>query len=147
MARLQEVRTFASRRLNMAFDGNWGKTSVIEALKDIPHEIKRVFYIYESDLNITRGGHRLKKSIQSLICISGSYNIFIDDGENQQNVVLDKPSKILILEPRDWHAMTNTSLNSILLVISSQYYDPEEYVDEPYPTTPKDVVDKVYGGR
>ncbi len=147
MAILQDVKTFSSRRLNTTFQGNWGKTSIIEALQDFPYDIKRVFYIYDSDLNITRGGHRLKKSVQGLICINGSYDIFIDDGKTQQNITLDTPSKILILDGRDWHAMTNTEPNSILLVISSEHYDPKEYIDDPYLSTPKEIVQKVYGGR
>ena len=147
MAKVQDIRTFANRRINTKFIGNWGKTSVVEALNDLPFEIKRIFYIYDSDLNITRGGHRLAKSVQALICISGSYVIFIDDWKTQQEIILDSPSKMVIMENKDWHTMTNTSPNSILLVISSEHYDPSEYIDEPYPSTPKEIADRVYSGR
>lgn len=119
MAYIIELPTFSDKR---------GKLTVIE--KVLPFEIKRVYYIYEAKEK--RGGHRHKKNIQALICLNGSCEIFINDGEKKETILLDSPSKCLIVEPKDWHTMDNFSDGSILLVLASEYYDINDYIDEEY---------------
>ncbi len=108
-------------------DGRGGLT-VIEKL--LPFDIKRIYYIY--NVSEKRGGHRHKKSIQALICLGGSCEIYVNDGKVEQIFVLDSPDKCLILEPRDWHTMDNFSKGSNLLVLASEYYDISDYIDEKY---------------
>lgn len=110
------------------FSDERGKLTVIEKL--LPFKIKRVYFLY--DVKTKRGGHRHKKTIQALICINGSCEIFIDDGVNKKNITLNSPNKCLVLEPKDWHTMDHFSKNSTLLVISSEFYDSEDYIDEKY---------------
>ena len=110
------------------FSDTRGSLTVFE--KVLPCEIKRAYWIYEA--NTIRGGHRHKKSIQALICLSGSCEIFCNDGESKNYFVLDTPKQCLIIEKKDWHTMDKFSPNSILLVLSSEYYDVEDYIDEPY---------------
>ncbi len=119
MAYLIDLPTFVDNR---------GKLTVIE--KILPFEIKRVYYIYE--VKTKRGGHRHKKNFQALVCLNGSCEIFINDGEKKETILLDSPSKCLILEPKDWHTMDNFSDGSILLVLASEYYDVNDYIDEEY---------------
>lgn len=145
MAKLLDVRTYENRRISPQDNKVWGKTAVLEALRDIPLSIKRVFFIYGTNTAVIRGGHRLKKTIQGLICLHGKYEVFVDDSITQRRYILDTPSKILILDNKDWHTMQSKVSKSILLVLSSRHYDVNDYIDEPYPTTPKKIVDKVYG--
>ena len=106
-----------------------GNLTVIE--KTIPFEIKRIFYIYGVD-NSARGGHRHKKTKQAAICIQGSCHIYNNDGAQEDNFVLDKPNKCLILETQDWHTMDNFSDDAILMVLASEYFDQSDYIFEPY---------------
>lgn len=110
------------------FSDDRGSLSVVEKL--LPFEIKRFYYIY--DVKDKRGGHRHKKTIQALICLGGSCEIYVNNGEIEETVILDTPSKCLILDPKDWHTMENFSKGSTLLVFSSEYYDKDDYIDEEY---------------
>lgn len=107
-----------------------GSLTVTE--QEIPFVIKRVYYIYNVGENITRGGHRHHKTIQALICISGSCEIFVNDGDEKQTFLLDSPSKCLILDAKDWHTMSAFSNDGVLLVLASELYDVNDYIDEEY---------------
>jgi dTDP-4-dehydrorhamnose 3,5-epimerase-like enzyme len=111
------------------FSDDRGSLSVIE--KIIPFPIKRIFYIYDVK-NSVRGGHRHHKTIQAAICISGACKIFSSNGTKESVYVLDSPNKCLVLEPEDWHTMYDFSEGSILLVLASEEFDPEDYIYEPY---------------
>lgn len=103
--------------------------SIAIAEKVIPFNIKRVYWIYQ--FNAKRGGHRHKKTIQALVCINGSCEIFIDNGKEKKSVMLDRSNKCLVLEPDDWHTMECYDKNAVLLVMASEYYDKDDYVYEP----------------
>ena len=106
-----------------------GSLSFIE--KIMPGTIKRVFYIYGAN-DGQRGGHRHHKTWNALICIAGTCRVYSNDGQKEEYFLLDDSSSCLILEPKDWHIMDSFSENSILLVLSNEFYDKADYIDEPY---------------
>ena len=110
------------------FDDERGSLTVVE--KKLPFDIKRFYYIY--DVSDKRGGHRHKKTIQALISLGGSCEIYTHDGNKEETYILDSPNKCLILDSKDWHTMDNFSKGSTLLVFSSEYYDKDDYIDEEY---------------
>lgn len=111
------------------FHSDAGNLTVFE--KIIPGNIKRVFYIYGTSQS-QRGGHRHHKSWNALICLHGSCRVYSNDGEKEDTFVLDNPKTCLILEPKDWHIMDTFSSDAILLVLSNEFYDQSDYIDEPY---------------
>ena len=119
MAYIIKLPTFTDRR---------GKLTVAE--KVLPFEIKRLYYIY--DATEKRGGHRHHKSIQALICLNGSCEIYVNNNIKDEIILLDSPDKCLIIDPVDWHTMDKFTPGSILLVFSSEYYDVNDYIDEAY---------------
>lgn len=68
-----------------------GNLVVIEGNKDIPFDIKRVFYMYGTEPNVVRGSHANKKSAFVLINVAGKTKIKIDDGFSVTIIDLDKP--------------------------------------------------------
>jgi len=108
---------------------NRGSLTVIE--KEIPFEIKRVFYIYGAD-NSIRGGHRHKSTIQAAVCLNGSCKIKCLNAAEEIVLLLDSPDKCIILQPEDWHQMYDFTENAILLVLASEYYNPDDYIYERY---------------
>ena len=122
MAHVINFRTFTDTR---------GNLTVIE--KEVPFEIKRVYYIYGVTGNAIRGQHRHYKTIHALVCIKGSCEIFINDGKKTETHTLNTPDQGLVLMPEDWHSMYNFSEDAVLLVFASEYYDPDEYIAEEYP--------------
>lgn len=105
-----------------------GGLTVIE--KDVPFDIRRIYYIYDVPGESVRGGHRHHKAIQALICIQGSCEVFVNDGKTEAVYLLDRLDRCLIVEPQDWHTMSKFADNAILIVLSSEYYNPDDYIKE-----------------
>ena len=64
--------------------------------------------------------------------LSGSCKVFVEDGTDKNTFELGEPNKCLSVEPRDWHTMDKFSLGSTLLVLASEYYARDDYIDEAY---------------
>ena len=79
-----------------------------------------------------RGGHRHKKTIQALICLDGSCEVYVNDGQKKEIFLLDSPSKCLLLKPEDWHTMDKFTKGSTLLVFASEFYNKDDYISEEY---------------
>ena len=106
-----------------------GHLTVIE--REIPFEIKRVFYIYGVHAeSITRGGHCHHRTTHAAVCVSGSCKVYVNDGEKEETFLLDSPEKCLILDCQDWHTMFSFTADAVLVVLASEYYDPDEYIYE-----------------
>jgi dTDP-4-dehydrorhamnose 3,5-epimerase-like enzyme len=110
------------------FDDGRGSLCVVERL--LPFSVKRIYYIF--NVSDERGGHRHKKTIQALICLSGSCEVFVNNGRKKNTYLLDEPHKCLIVESKDWHTMDGFSKMATLLVLASEYYDANDYIDKPY---------------
>ncbi|MDB5053209.1 MAG: WxcM domain protein [Bacilli bacterium] len=107
-----------------------GFLTVIEGNTTIPFDIKRVFYIYGSKLEVRRGSHAHFKTRQALICVSGHCEVSLDNLIRKENILLDSPVKVLLLEANDWHDMYNFSADCVLLVLASHHYDPQDYIHD-----------------
>ncbi|WP_431811495.1 sugar 3,4-ketoisomerase [Lysinibacillus sp. FW12] len=105
-----------------------GNLSVIENQVHVPFEVKRVFYIYSTKQGVCRGFHAHYKTRQALISVSGSCKVFLDNTIRTDEVLLDAPNKVLILEPNDWHEMYDFSEDCVLLVLASELYDSKDYI-------------------
>lgn len=105
-----------------------GKLVVVEGMKDIPFDIKRIFYIYGSDTTVVRGQHANRRSEFVLINVCGSSKVRIRDGKKDEVFVLDKPHTGIYLPKMLWKDMYDFSEDSILLVLASEQYDSAEYI-------------------
>lgn len=106
-----------------------GHLVIAEGVKDIPFEIKRVFYIYGTQGDVVRGQHANLNSQFVLINIAGTSKVKVRDGKTYEEVfVLDKPNMGLYLPNMVWKDMYDFSLDSILLVLASEHYDEHEYI-------------------
>lgn len=105
-----------------------GKLVVVEGMKDIPFEIKRIFYIYGSDTTVVRGQHANRRSEFVLINVCGSSKVRVTDGKKDEIFVLDKPHTGIYLPKMLWKDMYDFSEDSILLVLASEVYDSSEYI-------------------
>ena len=105
-----------------------GALSFFEANRDIPFEIKRIYYIYNVPQNTQRGAHAHKELKQLLFCPYGSVKVLLDDGEEKTEVMLDHPAKALIVNPLIWHDMIWCEKDSVLCVAASDYYNEDDYL-------------------
>lgn len=109
-------------------DSRYGSLSFIEGKRDIPFPIRRVYWITETEADLHRGFHAHKLNCQLLFCPHGSIDIILDDGEKKDTVRLDEPGKGLLLMPGLWREMIWNESGSVLCVLASEYYDPDEYI-------------------
>ena len=105
-----------------------GKLVVVEGARDIPFEIKRVFYIYGSDSQVVRGQHANRNSEFVLINVSGSSKVRVDNGFEEEIIELNRPRMGLYLPTMVWKDMYDFSEDSVLLVLANTHYDGHEYI-------------------
>lgn len=105
-----------------------GQLVALEEFKDIPFEIKRVYYMYDTGEGIHRGFHAHKTLKQILICIHGSCKVLLDNGEEKKIVSLEKPYEGLYISHNMWREMYDFSPDAVLMVLASEYYDESDYI-------------------
>ena len=105
-----------------------GMLVALEELKDIPFEIKRVYYMYDTKENVRRGFHAHKSLEQILICIHGSCKILLDNGIEKKVVSLEKPYEGLYIANDIWREMYDFSSDAVLMVLASDFYKEEDYI-------------------
>lgn len=105
-----------------------GQLVALEELKDIPFEIKRIYYMYDTGEDVRRGYHAHRNLEQVLICIHGSCKILLDNGKERKKVFLDKPYEGLYVSSNMWREMYDFSSDAVLLVLASDYYREEDYI-------------------
>jgi len=113
--------------LHLIQDKN-GDLVFLEALKDVDFEIKRVYWISNVTTETLRGFHAHRKLDQLLICIYGRIEIMYDNGFTRGSCLLDKSFKGFYVRRGIWHTMKWLQESSILLAITSDYYDESDYI-------------------
>ena len=105
-----------------------GQLVALEEYKDIPFEIKRVYYMYDTKAGVVRGHHAHKSLEQILICIHGSCKIKLDNGKEKKIVHLEKPYEGLYVANNMWREMYDFSDDAVLMVLASEIYNEEDYI-------------------
>ena len=105
-----------------------GSLVELEEYSDIPFEIKRVYYMYDTKKGVHRGFHAHKKLEQILICIHGTCDVLLDNGKQKKIVSLEKPYEGLYVPNNMWREMYNFSKDAVLMVLASEPYIEEDYI-------------------
>ncbi len=117
-ARLIELPKIADPRGNLTF---------VESNRQVPFEIRRVYYLYDVPGGETRGGHAHKQLEQLLVAASGSFDVVLDDGTERKRFSLNRSHMGLYVPRMVWRELENFSTGSLCLVMASEYYDEEDY--------------------
>lgn len=104
-----------------------GNLSFIEGFRHVPFAVKRVFYLYDVPTGESRGAHAHKALQQVVICLSGSFDVALDDGVNRRQVHLNRPWQGLYIPPLIWAAEINFDPGSVCLVLASEMYSEADY--------------------
>ncbi|EAL5453035.1 WxcM-like domain-containing protein [Campylobacter coli] len=107
---------------------NRGSLIALENLKEIPFEIKRIYYIYDTKPEFPRGAHAHRELEQVLIMIEGSCELVLNDGKNIKNIILNRPDMGIFIGKNMWREMKNFSYGAKLLVLASDFYNEKEYI-------------------
>ena len=107
-----------------------GNITVVENNRELPFEVKRVYYLYDVPGGEERGGHSHKQLYSFLVAASGSFDVLLDDGVSTRTVTLNRPSYGLLIVPGIWRVLNNVSSGSVCLELTSDYYDESDYIRE-----------------
>ncbi|MEI6258799.1 MAG: FdtA/QdtA family cupin domain-containing protein [Deltaproteobacteria bacterium] len=105
-----------------------GNITIIEGQKNIPFDIRRIYYLYDIPGGENRGGHAHKALHQLIVAASGSFNVLLDDGQNKKIVTLNRPDYGLMVVPGIWRELLEFSSGAICLVLASHKYDNKDYI-------------------
>jgi len=105
-----------------------GSLVALESNKDIPFDIKRIYYIFGTQKDVARGFHAHKELKQVAVCISGRCKFIMDDGSKKQDVVMESPTQAILIDKMQWHEMHDFSEDCVLMVIASHHYDESDYI-------------------
>mgnify|MGYP000880127972 CR=1 FL=1 len=115
----------------LEFDIKGDKTGSLVSLeqnKNIPFDIKRVYYIFNTKEQVRRGFHAHKNLQQVIIATSGSCKIAIDNGEKKEVMSLSTPNIGLLLQDVVWREMYDFSNDCVLMVLADNHYDEDDYI-------------------
>ncbi|MDX9960838.1 MAG: FdtA/QdtA family cupin domain-containing protein [Aliarcobacter sp.] len=107
-----------------------GQLVALEANKDVPFDIKRVFYIYGTQEGVPRGNHSHYKTKQFLIAVHGSCKVTLDDGKIKETFDLNKPNLGLFQDALIWGTMHDFSPDCVLMVLADDYYVVSDYITD-----------------
>ena len=107
-----------------------GQLVALEANRQIPFEVKRVFYIYGTQEGIPRGNHSHYKTKQFLVAVNGSCKVTLDNGKEKETFDLNKPNLGLFQDALVWGSMHDFSNDCVLMVLADEYYDASDYITD-----------------
>lgn len=105
-----------------------GSLVSLEQHKNIPFDIKRVYYLFDTKSEVRRGFHAHKKLRQLAIVLKGSCRFLLDDGDEKIEILLDNPAQGLYIESFIWREMYNFSDDCVLMVLADSEYDESDYI-------------------
>jgi WxcM-like, C-terminal len=105
-----------------------GNLTFIENSRHIPFDIKRVYYLYDVPGGSERGSHAHKHLHQFIIAMSGSFDVVLNDGRQEQRFHLNRSHYGLYVCPMMWRYLDNFSSGAVCLVLASEMYSESDYI-------------------
>lgn len=105
-----------------------GNLTVAEQQKNIPFDIKRVYWTYDVPGGESRGGHAHKALYQLVVATSGSFTVTLDDGTNRETIMLKYPWQGLLIKPGMWRTLDEFSSGAVCMVLASELFDLDDYI-------------------
>ena len=105
-----------------------GNITIVEGQRNVPFDVKRIYYLYDIPGGESRGGHAHQKLFQLIVAASGSFNVLLDDGQNKKIVTLNRPDYGLMVVPGIWRELIEFSSGAICLVLASEKYQIQDYI-------------------
>ena len=108
-----------------------GNLTVAEQMKNVPFEVKRVYWTYDVPAGERRGGHAHKECVEFIIAVSGSFTVTLDDGKgNCKDFHLNHPWEGLLVPTGIWRTLEDFSSGAVCLVLASELFDEDDYLYE-----------------
>lgn len=107
-----------------------GMLIALEQDRNVPFEIRRVYYLFATKGGVHRGMHAHRNLNQLAVTVRGSVTFLLDDGSGPHEVVLDDPSQGLLLRRMVWREMYDFTEDCVLMVLADHLYDPDDYITD-----------------
>ena len=107
-----------------------GNLTVAEGLKDVPFEVKRVYWTYDVPSGESRGGHAHRCCEEFIVAVSGSFDVTLDDGRERRTFHLNHPYQGLYVGTGIWRTLDDFSSGAVCLVLASERFEEEDYIRE-----------------
>ena len=107
-----------------------GMLIALEENRNVPFDIRRVYYLFATKGDVHRGQHAHRHLNQLAITVRGSVTFLLDDGSGPAEVVLDDPSHGLLLGRMVWRELYDFSDDCVLMVLADQLYDRSDYITD-----------------
>jgi hypothetical protein len=121
---IEDCKTIQLHKINF----REGNLTPVETIKDIPFDIKRVFFLYDIPGGEARGAHAHYNCHQFLIAASGSFDVELSDGKSVKVISLNRPYYGIHIPPGIWAAEKNFSSGAICLVLASEKFNEKDYI-------------------
>lgn len=105
-----------------------GSLIALEEEKNIPFQIKRVYYMFKTGKDVRRGFHAHRELKQVAIAVRGSCRFLLDDGRERIDILLDNPAQGLVIDSCIWREMYEFSEDCVLMVLADSLYDESDYI-------------------
>jgi dTDP-4-dehydrorhamnose 3,5-epimerase-like enzyme len=105
-----------------------GSLVALEGGKTVPFAIERVYYLFGTGRGVSRGHHAHRKLQQVAVCVTGHCRMSLDNGVQREEVLLDSPTRGLVIRSMVWREMCDFSPDCVLLVLASEHYDESDYI-------------------
>ena len=107
-----------------------GNLTVAEGLKDVPFEVKRVYWTYDVPSGESRGGHAHRRCEEFIVAVSGSFDVTLDDGRERRTFHLNHPYQGLYVGTGIWRTLDDFSSGAVCLVLAAEGFEEEDYIRE-----------------
>lgn len=91
---------------------------------------KRLFFVSDVPANESRGFHAHKECIQLLIAAHGVCTLEIKKEDRSLKLIMDCPEIGVLLPAMTWATQSYKDKNTVLIVLASHSYDPEDYIED-----------------
>lgn len=105
-----------------------GSLISLEQYKNIPFDVQRVYYIFDTKEGVSRGFHAHRHLEQVVVCVKGRCRFLLDNGEMKEELVLNSPQQGLYIGHNLWREMHDFSEDCVLLILASDYYNEGDYI-------------------
>lgn len=111
-----------------AYGDERGALIALEEGNNIPFDIKRVYYMFNTGAEVRRGLHAHKALKQVAIAVRGACRFLLDNGNEKIDICLDNPSQGLLIESCVWREIYNFTEDCVLMVLADKLYDESDYI-------------------
>ncbi len=107
-----------------------GTLTFATALREVPFDIERVFWIHGVPKGQSRGGHAHNVCSEVVVPVAGAFTMILDDGRARASVRMQRPDQGILVPAGMWCELTDFQPGTVLAVMASHPYDAAGYIND-----------------